>query len=127
MKETLYTRHRDTVEQMMVTNDRKATLQGNTTDDLQGSGQIDHQLRRTCLDSKPTRHQIQKNLIYTERGSEDRYWISQDVQYRSPTHRSRNAESYGTLQSYCLHSTWPDAWNQEMYVTPSQGLPLSDR
>ena len=28
-------------------------------------------------------------------------------------------------QSYCLHSTWPDAWNQEMYVTPSQqGLPL---
>ena len=27
MKETLYTRHRDTVEQMMVTNDRKATLQ----------------------------------------------------------------------------------------------------
>ena len=23
-------------------------------------------------------------------------------------------------QSYCLHSTWPDAWNQEMYVIPSQ-------
>ena len=31
-------------------------------------------------------------------------------------------------QSYCLHSTWPDAWNQEMYVIPSQqGLPLKDR
>ena len=27
MKGTLYTRHRDTVEQMMVKNDRKATLQ----------------------------------------------------------------------------------------------------
>ena len=27
---------------------------GNTTDDLQGSRQIDHQLRRTCLESKPT-------------------------------------------------------------------------
>ena len=31
-------------------------------------------------------------------------------------------------QSYCLHSTWPEAWNQEMYVIPSQqGLPLKDR
>ena len=33
-----------------------------------------------------------KNPIHTERGSEDRYWMSQDVQYRSPTHRSRNDE-----------------------------------
>ena len=31
-------------------------------------------------------------LFNTERGSEDRYWMSQDVQYRSPTHRGRNAE-----------------------------------
>ena len=30
------------------------TTKGNTTDDLQGSRQIDHQLRRTCLESKPT-------------------------------------------------------------------------
>ena len=59
----------------------------------QGSRQIDHQLCRTCLESKPTRHQLQKIPIFTERGSEDCYWISQDVQYRSPTHRSRDAES----------------------------------
>ena len=69
------------------------TTKGNTTDDLQGSRQIDHQLRRTCLEFKPTRYQLQKNPIYTERGSEDRYWLSQDVQYRSPTHRRRDAES----------------------------------
>ena len=66
---------------------------GNTTNDLQGSRQIDHQLRRTCLESKPTWHQLQKNPIDTERGSEDRYGMSQDVQYRSPTHGSRNTES----------------------------------
>ena len=28
----------------------------------------------------------------TERRSEDRHWLSQDVQYRSPTHRSRDSE-----------------------------------
>ena len=27
------------------------------------------------------------------RGSEDRHWLSQDVQYQSPTHRSRDSES----------------------------------
>ena len=45
------------------------------------------------VESKPTRHQLQKNPIYTERGSEDRHWLSQDVQYRSPTHRGRDTES----------------------------------
>ena len=39
-----------------------------------------------------------ENPIRTERGSEDRYRMSQDVQYRSPTHGSRNAESSGTLR-----------------------------
>ena len=34
-----------------------------------------------------------KNPIHTERGSEDRYRMSQDVQYRPPTHGSRNAEN----------------------------------
>ena len=30
--------------------------------------------------------------------------------------------------SELLHSTWPDAWNQEMYVIPSQqGPSLKDR
>ena len=34
----------------------------------------------------------------------------------------------GKNQSYYLHCTWLDAWNQEMYVIPSQqGLPLRDR
>ena len=51
----------------------------NTIDDLQGGRNIDHQLRCTCLESKPIRHQLQKNPIYTERGSEDRHWLSQDV------------------------------------------------
>ena len=37
------------------------------------------------LESKPTRHQLHKNPLHTERGSEDRYWMSQDVQHRSPT------------------------------------------
>ena len=72
-------------------NIRKAlagTTWGNTTDDLQGGRKIDYQLRRTCLESKPTRHQLQKNKMYTERGSVDRHWLSQDVQYRSPTHIS---------------------------------------
>ena len=51
-------------------------------------------ISRTCLKSKPTRHQLQKNQIYTDRGcSEDRHCLSQDVQYRSPTHRSRDAKS----------------------------------
>ena len=40
--------------------------EGNTTDDLQGGQKIDHQLRRTFLESKPTQHQLQKNQIYTE-------------------------------------------------------------
>ena len=34
-----------------------------------------------------------ENQMYTERGSEDRHWLSQDVQYRSPTHKSRDAKA----------------------------------
>ena len=41
------------------------TTKGNTTDDLQGSRQIDHQVRHTCLESKPTWHQLQK-IQYTQ-------------------------------------------------------------
>ena len=58
----------------------------NTTDDLQGSWEIDHQLCCTCLEYKPTRHKLQKHPIYTERGSEYCHWLLQDVQYRPPTH-----------------------------------------
>ena len=60
---------------------------------LQGGRKIYHQLCCTCSESKLTRHQLHKNPIYTERGSDDRHWLSQDVQYQSPTHRSRDAES----------------------------------
>ena len=38
------------------------TTEENTTDDLQRSWKIDHQLRRTCLESKHTRHQLHKAL-----------------------------------------------------------------
>ena len=30
----------------------------------------------------------------------------------------------GNTQSYCLHSTWPDVWHQEMYVITSQQGPI---
>ena len=55
---------------------------------LMGSWEIDHQLCYTCLEYKPTRHKLQKHQIYTERGSEDCHWLSQDVQCRPPTRRS---------------------------------------
>ena len=44
-----------------------------------------------------TRHRntVEKNQMYTERGSEDHHWLLQDVQYRSPTHRSRDAKGKG--------------------------------
>ena len=35
--------------------------------------------------------------MYTDGGSEDRHWLSQDVQLRSPTHRSRDAKGWGTI------------------------------
>ena len=43
------------------------------------------------------RHILQKHPIYTERGSEDCHWLSQDVQCRPLTRRSQNAEGKGTL------------------------------
>ena len=71
------------------------TTEGNTTDDLQDG-------RCTCLESKPTRHQLQKNKIYTEPGSEDPHWLSYDVQYQSPTHRRRDAEHSELLSAQYL-------------------------
>ena len=65
------------------------TTEGDITDDLQGSWEIDHQLCCTCLEYKPTRHKLQKHPIYTERGSDDCHWLSQDVQCRSPTCRNK--------------------------------------
>ena len=54
--------------------------EGNISDDLQDSWEIDHPLCYTCLEDKHTQHKLQKHPIYTERGSEDCHWLSQDVQ-----------------------------------------------
>ena len=51
MKETLYTRHRDTVEPMMVKNDRKATLQALHTDAVDKAAKC-HE-RNVMLDGPP--------------------------------------------------------------------------
>ena len=69
------------------------TTKGNTTDDLQGSRQINHAAPVWSPNLHDTNY---RKIQYTQ--NEDCYGMSQDVQYRSPTHRSRNAESYGTLR-----------------------------
>ena len=42
------------------------TTKGNTTDDLQGSRQIDHQLRRTCLESPNLHDTNYRKIQYTQ-------------------------------------------------------------
>ena len=51
MKETLYTRHRNTVEPMMVKNDRKATLQALHTDAVDKA--VKSHERNVVLDGRP--------------------------------------------------------------------------
>ena len=51
MKETLYTKHRNTVEPMMVNNDRKATLQALHTDAVDKA--VRSQERNVVLDGRP--------------------------------------------------------------------------
>ena len=51
MKETLYTKHRNTVEPMMVKNDRKATLQALHTDAVDKA--VRSQERNVVLDGGP--------------------------------------------------------------------------
>ena len=51
MKETLYTKHRNTVEPMMVKNDRKATLQALHTDAVDKA--VRNQERNVVLDGRP--------------------------------------------------------------------------
>ena len=51
MKETLYTKHRNTVEPMMVKNDRKATLQALHTDAVDKA--VRSQERNVVLDGRP--------------------------------------------------------------------------
>ena len=51
MKETLYTNHRNTVEPMMVKNDRKATLQALHTDAVDKA--VRSQERNVVLDGRP--------------------------------------------------------------------------
>ena len=51
MKETLYTRHRNTVEPMMVEKDRKATLQALHTDAVKKA--VNSHERNVVLDGRP--------------------------------------------------------------------------
>ena len=51
MKETLYTRHRNTVKPMMVENNRKATLQALHTDTVNKA--VQNQARNGVLDGRP--------------------------------------------------------------------------
>ena len=51
MKETLYTRHRDTVEPIMVKHDRKATLQALHTDTVDKA--VECHERNVVLDGRP--------------------------------------------------------------------------
>ena len=51
MKETLYTRHRGTVEPMMIKNDRKATLQALHTDAVDTA--VKYHERNVVLDGRP--------------------------------------------------------------------------
>ena len=53
------------------------TTEGNMTNGLQGSREIDHQ---HLFAYKHTLHKLHKHPIYTKRGSEYCHWLSQDVQ-----------------------------------------------
>ena len=74
------------------------TTEGNTTDDLQSSWEIDS-VFCTFLEYKPTRHKLQKHPICIERGPEDYHLLSQDVQCRPHARRYYNAEGKGTIKS----------------------------
>ena len=68
MKETLFTRHRNTVEPMMLTNNRKATLRAIHSDAVNKA--VKDQKKNIVLDSLP--HQIndsEKDLIRKERAT----------------------------------------------------------
>ena len=51
MKETLYTRHRNTVERMMVENDRKNTFQALHTDSVDKA--VKSEEKNVVLDGRP--------------------------------------------------------------------------
>ena len=68
MKETLYTRHRNTVEPMMVKNDRKATLQALHTDAVDKAVKC-HE-RNVVLDGPPPlMSSAEKELTRMERST----------------------------------------------------------
>ena len=75
------------------------TTEENTTDDLQSGRKIDHQLRRTCLESKPTQHNYRKIQCTQNEALRIATGCHKMSQYRPPTHRSRDAEGYGTLRA----------------------------
>ena len=68
MKETLYTRHRNTVEPMMVKNDRKATLQALHTDAVDKA--VKCHGRNVVLDGRPSHiSSSERDLIREERST----------------------------------------------------------
>ena len=102
--------------------DFMGTTKGNTTDDLQGSRQIDHQLR------SPNLHDTNYRKI--------QYTQNEALRIATGCHKMSSIDHIHTEAEMLkvkehselrLHSTWPDAWNQEMYVIPSQGPSLKDR
>ena len=77
MKETLYTRHRNTVEPMMVKNDRKATLQALHTDAVDKAIKI-HE-RNVVLDGRPppinsSEKRINQKGTFNPRSTKIRIW-----------------------------------------------------
>ena len=77
--------------------------EGNTTDDLQGSWKIDHQIRR-----RPNIHDTNYRKIQYTQNEALRIATgchSQDVRCRAPTHRSRDAERLFTFFRIILSMT----------------------
>ena len=64
------------------------TTEGNMTDDIQGGREIDHQISCICLEYKSMRHHLQKHKYTQNEALEDRLWLSNDVQHRSPARGS---------------------------------------
>ena len=101
------------------------TTEGNTTDDLQGSRKIYYAAPVRSINLHDTNY---RKIQYTQN---EALRIATDChKVSSIDHLHTEAEMLKVREHsvYYLHSIWLDAWNQEMYVTPSQkGLPLRDR
>ena len=98
---------------------------GNTTDDLQGSRKISIMNYAAPVWSSNLHDTNYRKIQYTQ---------NEALRIATGCHKLSSIDHLHTeaemlkVKEHCLHSTWPDAWNQEMYVISSQqGLPLKDR